>query len=63
MLFTGLSYAGTSTLANALAAMLRENTDRPVTPLDGSIVRLNLSSELGFSRKYRETDLRRIGLP
>ena len=61
VLFTGLSGAGKSTLANALLAMLRENGDRPVTLLDGDIVRKHLSSELGFSREHREINLRRIG--
>ncbi len=62
VLFTGLSGAGKSTLANALAAMLRESDNRPVTLLDGDVVRKNLSSELGFSREHREINLRRIGL-
>ena len=61
VLFTGLSGAGKSILANALAAMLRESDDRPVTLLDGDVVRKNLSSELGFSREHREINLRRIG--
>ena len=61
VLFTGLSGAGKSTLANALAAMLRESDSRPVTLLDGDVVRKNLSSELGFSREHREINLWRIG--
>ena len=61
VLFTGLSDAGKSTLANALAAMLRESGGRRVTLLDGDVVRKNLSSELGFSREHRELNLRRIG--
>ncbi len=61
VLFTGLSGAGKSTLAKALAAMLRERGDRPVTLLDGDIVRRQLSGELGFSREHREINLRRIG--
>ena len=61
VLFTGLSGAGKSTLANALAAMLRESGERPVTLLDGDVVRKHLSSELGFSREHREINLRRIG--
>ena len=60
VLFTGLSGAGKSTLANGLVAMLRESTDRKVTLLDGDVVRKQLSSELGFSREYREINLRRI---
>jgi sulfate adenylyltransferase len=34
---------------------------RPVTLLDGDIVRQNLSSELGFSKKDRDINIRRIG--
>ena len=34
---------------------------RPVTLLDGDIVRKNLSSELGFSREHRDLNVRRIG--
>jgi sulfate adenylyltransferase len=34
---------------------------RPVTLLDGDIVRKHLSSELGFSRKHRDINIRRIG--
>ncbi len=34
---------------------------RPVTLLDGDIVRTNLSSELGFSKEHRDINIRRIG--
>ena len=34
---------------------------RPVTPLDGDIVRKNLSSELGFSKEHRNINIARIG--
>lgn len=34
---------------------------RPVTLLDGDIVRHNLSSELGFSKEHRDINVRRIG--
>lgn len=59
--FTGLSGAGKSTIANALMIRLREIGDRPVTLLDGDIVRKHLSSELGFSREHRDINVRRIG--
>jgi sulfate adenylyltransferase len=59
--FTGLSGAGKSTLANALMAALLEEGSRPVTLLDGDIVRTHLSSELGFSREHRDLNIRRIG--
>ncbi len=59
--FTGLSGAGKSTIANVLLMKLLELGGRPVTLLDGDIVRKNLSSELGFSREHRDINIRRIG--
>lgn len=59
--FTGLSGAGKSTLANALLVKLMETGGRPVTLLDGDIVRTHLSSELGFSREHRDLNVLRIG--
>jgi sulfate adenylyltransferase len=59
--FTGLSGAGKSTLANALVIKLQEIGGRPVTLLDGDIVRKHLSSELGFSKEHRDINIRRIG--
>lgn len=59
--FTGLSGSGKSTLANALLVRLLELGGRPVTLLDGDIVRKNLSSELGFSKEHRDLNIRRIG--
>ena len=59
--FTGLSGAGKSTVANVLRVKLMELGDRPVTLLDGDIVRRHLSSELGFSREHRDINIRRIG--
>jgi sulfate adenylyltransferase len=59
--FTGLSGSGKSTIANALMVKLLEMGGRPVTLLDGDIVRTNLSSELGFSKEHRDINIRRIG--
>jgi sulfate adenylyltransferase len=59
--FTGLPSAGKSTIANALLAKLNEDGTRPVTLLDGDIVRRHLSSELGFSREHRDLNVLRIG--
>jgi len=42
-------------------AKLMEMGDRPVTLLDGDIVRKHLSSELGFSREHRDLNVMRIG--
>ncbi|WP_232806989.1 adenylyl-sulfate kinase [Geodermatophilus chilensis] len=57
---TGLSGAGKSTIADALVADL-EAEGRPVTVLDGDVVRTHLSSELTFSREDRDLNIRRIG--
>src|SRR4051812_1299514 len=57
---TGLSGAGKSTIADALVASL-EVEGRPVTVLDGDVVRTHLSSELTFSREHRDLNIRRIG--
>ena len=59
--FTGFSGSGKSTIANALMVKLMEQGGRPVTLLDGDIVRKNLSSELGFSKEHRDLNIRRIG--
>lgn len=58
---TGLSGAGKSTLAKVLYVRFMEMRERPVTLLDGDIVRKNLSSELDFSRKHRNLNVQRIG--
>lgn len=57
---TGLSGAGKSTIAAALAAAIASTLSRPVTLLDGDVVRTNLSRELGFSRADRDTNIERI---
>jgi sulfate adenylyltransferase len=59
--FTGLSGSGKSTIANILRVKFLERGGRPVTLLDGDIVRKHLSSELGFSREHRDINIRRIG--
>ncbi len=59
--FTGLSGSGKSTVANVLVAKLLERGERPVTLLDGDVVRKHLSSELGFSKEHRDINIRRIG--
>lgn len=59
--FTGLSGSGKSTIANALMVKLMEMGGRPVTLLDGDVVRKHLSSELGFSKEHRDLNIRRIG--
>ncbi|MDN5567132.1 MAG: bifunctional sulfate adenylyltransferase/adenylylsulfate kinase [Paracoccus sp. (in: a-proteobacteria)] len=59
--FTGLSGSGKSTVANALMVKLMEMGGRPVSLLDGDVVRKHLSSELGFSKEHRDINIKRIG--
>ncbi len=59
--FSGLSGSGKSTIANVLLTKFLETGGRPVTLLDGDLVRKNLSSELGFSKEHRDINIRRIG--
>jgi len=58
---TGFSGSGKSTIAKVLLVRFMEMCDRPVTLLDGDIVRKNLSSELDFSEKHRNLNITRIG--
>ena len=58
---TGFSGAGKSTIAKILYSRFLEIGDRPVSLLDGDIVRRNLSSELSFSKEHRDINVRRIG--
>lgn len=55
---TGLSGAGKSTIAEALAAELRA-AGEPVTVLDGDELRRHLSADLGFDRASREANVQR----
>ncbi len=58
--FTGLSGAGKSTTADALAVLLMER-GRQITVLDGDVVRTHLSKGLGFSKEDRDANILRIG--
>ncbi len=58
---TGLSGAGKSTISKVLYAKFLEIGTRPVSLLDGDIVRRNLSSELNFSKEHRDINVKRIG--
>jgi adenylyl-sulfate kinase len=58
--FTGLSGAGKTTLAQALAKDL-VSRGLKLEVLDGDEVRTNLSKGLGFSKEDRDTNIRRIG--
>ncbi len=61
LFFTGLSGSGKSTLAKIINAKFIEAGGRPVSLLDGDVVRRHLSSELGFSKPHRDLNVRRIG--
>jgi sulfate adenylyltransferase len=61
LFMTGLSGAGKSTLSEKTSEAIRARYQRPVTILDGDIVREMLSSGLTFSRADRELNIRRIG--
>lgn len=60
--FVGLSGSGKTTFANMLYALIKSiEPSRPVTILDGDVVRQNLSKGLGFTKEDRSTNVRRIG--
>lgn len=61
LFFTGLSGSGKSTVARAVRDAIMEQDARPVSLLDGDLVRRHLSAGLGFSPADRETNIRRIG--
>lgn len=58
--FTGLSGAGKTTLASAVAARLR-NAGARVELFDGDVLRREISNDLGFSREDRDRNILRIG--
>jgi adenylylsulfate kinase len=57
--FTGLPCSGKSAIADRLAGVLKERGLR-VERLDGDIVRQSLTRDLGFSRKDRDENIRRV---
>ncbi len=62
ILLTGLSAAGKSTIANALAERLQELGQPEPILFDGDEVRRRFSAGLGFSRQDRIENLRRVAL-
>ncbi|NJB69017.1 adenylylsulfate kinase [Desulfobaculum xiamenense] len=58
--FTGLSGAGKSTLARNSYFELKSR-GLAAELLDGDLIRTNFSSELGFTRRDRDINIRRIG--
>ncbi len=61
ILFTGLSGSGKSTIAAAVADILRDTGVRGVTLLDGDAMRRTISRGLGFDREGRNTNVERLG--
>ena len=59
--FTGLSGSGKSTVAAALAELLRDEGARGITLLDGDAMRRSISAGLGFDRASRNTNVQRLG--
>ena len=60
--FTGLSGSGKSTVAAALAELLRDEGARGVALLDGDAMRRSISAGLGFDRASRNTNVQRLGV-
>ena len=58
--FTGLSGSGKTTLSIALENYLFEN-NHMVYVLDGDLMRMGLNQDLGFSKKDRKENIRRVG--
>lgn len=57
---TGLPSSGKTTLAHGIGERLRA-AGRPVEVLDGDVVRTRLAPDLGFSRRDRAENVRRVG--
>ncbi|KAJ3224888.1 Sulfate adenylyltransferase [Chytriomyces hyalinus] len=57
---TGYWNSGASTIAQALQVVLNQDGQRPTTLLKGETIRSELSTELGFSKKDRDTNVSRI---
>lgn len=58
---TGLSSAGKSTIAKSLSLVLMDKYNKPITLLDGDVIRKHLTKGLGFSKEDRDENIRRIG--
>ena len=57
--FTGLPCSGKSAVADSVAEILKEKGLK-VERLDGDIVRRSLTRDLGFSKKDRDENIRRV---
>lgn len=58
---TGLSSAGKSTIGKSLSLRLMDQYNKPVTMLDGDVIRKHLTKGLTFSKEDRDENIRRIG--
>lgn len=61
ILFTGLSGVGKSTIAKSLKGYIETEIGKPVTFLDGDVVRKHLTEGLGFSKEDRIKNVLRVG--
>ena len=57
--FTGLPCSGKTTVADRVAEILKEKS-RKVERLDGDTVRKGLTSDLGFSKRDRDENIKRV---
>ena len=57
--FTGLPCCGKTTIADRVAFILKQK-GHPVERLDGDIIRQGLTNDLGFSKKDRDENIRRV---
>jgi len=57
--FTGLPCSGKSAVGDRVAEILKEKGHR-VERLDGDVVRQDLTRDLGFSKKDRDENIRRV---
>lgn len=57
--FTGLPCCGKTTIADQVATLLKKK-DYTVERLDGDVVRQGLTNDLGFSKKDRDENIRRV---
>ena len=58
--FTGLSWAGKTTLSDAVFEKLQSMDLARIQQLDGDLVREHITKDLGFSKEDREENIRRI---
>ncbi len=57
--FTGLPCSGKTTLSKEIEKYF-QNKDLPIQRLDGDVVRTTISSDLGFSKKDRDVNIKRM---